>query len=94
MTIPNGNGEARGPESADPAGTPLPGSRPSRAAANDARHKNYLYPAVADQGGFGTEDMHVTATHLSTGNARPSDGRNTPPDLAAMGDAGEPFGGM
>lgn len=76
-------------------GTKLPGSRPERAAANDRRHADFLAaPAVAEQGGFGTEDMERDATHLSLENVRPSDAIAKPVDLASMGDAGEPFGGM
>lgn len=93
-SMPTGNGEQRGPESAGAMGTPLPGSRPDRARANNARNADFLgQTPVADQGGFGTEDMERSANYLSTTNTRPSDTAETP-DLAAMGDGGEPFGGM
>ena len=94
MTVPTGNGQQRGMEAADGPGTPLPGSRPSRAAANNARNRSFLRETpVAAQGGFGTEDMHVPAAHLSTANVRWSDVEGGVPDLAAMGNAGETFGG-
>jgi hypothetical protein len=77
-------------------GTPLPGTRPSRAAANNARNADFLgQMIVADQGGFGTEDMIRPANYLSTENKRISDmPENQAPDLMSMGDPGEPFGGM
>jgi hypothetical protein len=94
VTIPSGNGETRGPESADPQGTKLPGTRPSRAAANNARHADFLGATpVADQDGFGTEDMHHPAAYLGSENIRPSDVVAVPPILASEGDGGEPFGG-
>jgi hypothetical protein len=75
-------------------GTPLPGTRPSRAAANNARHKDFLSATpVMQQGGMGTEDMHVSAAYLGTENLYPSKTIAPPPDLAAMGDGGESFGG-
>ena len=96
MTVPTGNGQQCGPEAADPMGTPLPGTRPSRAAANNARNADFLgQTPVADQGGFGTEDMIPPANYLGTAESRLSDSsENAAPDLAAMGDGGEPFGGM
>ncbi len=95
MTVPTGNGECRGPESAGGMGTPLPGSRPSRAAANNARNADFLKETpVADQGGFGTEDMERSASHISMENVRPSDAIAKPVDLMQMGDPGETFGGM
>ena len=95
MTIPSGNGQACGPESADGMGTKLPGSRPSRAAANNARHSDFLGATpVAEQDGFGTEDMHHPAAYLGMENVRVSDAIAEPPDLMNMGDAGESFGGM
>jgi hypothetical protein len=92
---PTGNGEIRGPEAAQGAGTPLPGSRPDRARANDARNADFLgQTPVADQGGFGTEDMIRPANYLGTESVRPTDICGCPPpDLAAMGDGGEAFGG-
>lgn len=93
-SCPTGNGEERGPEMAGQMGTPLPGTRPSRAAANNSRNADFLRETVvADQGGFGTEDMIRPASYLSGAAVRPSDTTETP-DLAAMGDGGEPFGGM
>jgi hypothetical protein len=94
QSCPTGNGESRGPENAQGPGTPLPGTRPSRAAANNARNADFLgQTPVADQAGFGTEDMIRSANYLTTGNVRPSDTAETP-DLMAMGDPGETFGGM
>ena len=94
-SCPTGNGETRGPESAGGAGTPLPGTRPSRAAANNARNSNFLsLPAdPKEQGGFGTEDMQGDSSHMSSESVRPSDQIAPPPDLMSMGDAGETFGG-
>ena len=95
QSCPTGNGEIRGPEDAQGKGTPLPGSRPSRAAANNARHSDFLgQTPVAEQGGFGTEDMERSANYLGTAEIRPTDIHSAPPDLMAMGDPGETFGGM
>jgi hypothetical protein len=92
---PTGNGEIRGPESAQGPGTPLPGSRPSRAAANNARNADFLgQTPVADQGGFGTEDMIRPASYIGASVVEPSDIHSPPPDLMSMGDPGETFGGM
>ena len=94
MTIPSGNGQTRGPESAGGPGTPLPGTRPSRARANDERNKNFLgQTPVADQAGFGEEPMVREANHFGSSNEWPSDFHNKPVDLMAMGDPGETFGG-
>jgi hypothetical protein len=91
---PTGNGEIRGPEAAQDKGTPLPGSRPDRARANDARNADFLgQTPVADQGGFGTEDMIRPANYLNTANMAPTDCCDVP-DLAAMGNGGESFGGV
>jgi hypothetical protein len=73
-------------------GTPLPGSRPDRARANDARFGGTGQNPVADQGGFGKEDMIRPANYLSMESAHAADAW-PPPDLASMGDGGEPFGG-
>lgn len=95
MTVPTGNGEARGCESADGPGSPLP-SRPARAAANNARNADFLGSGPPkDQGGFGTEDMCHDAAYLGQTNefwsqAHEPDG---PPDLMSMGDPGQTFGG-
>jgi hypothetical protein len=96
LTVPTGNGEQRGPESAGQGGTNLPGTRPSRAAANNARNANFLrYPAdPKDQGGFGTEDMESTFSYMDAESVRPSDAIAPPLDLMSMGDPGETFGGM
>jgi hypothetical protein len=94
--IPTGNGEQRGPEAAEPMGTPLPGSRPSRAVANNARNRDDLSwapPVVMEQGGFGKEDMECDPGYLGTEELRPSDQCDVP-DLAAMGDGGQTFGGV
>lgn len=94
QACPTGNGEIRGPEAAQGPGTPLSGTRPSRAAANNARNRDFLRETVvADQSGFGTEDMERTPMYMGSESVRPSDTAETP-DLAAMGDGGEPFGGM
>ena len=92
---PTGNGEIRGPEAAQGPGDPLPGTRPSRAAANNARHADFLkYPAdPKEQGGFGTEDMTGDCSYMGTESVRVSDAIAPPPDLAAMGDGGQTFGG-
>jgi hypothetical protein len=93
-SAPTGNGEQRGPESGSTIGTNLPGTRPSRAAANNARNADFLgQMPVADQAGFGKEDMQRSAPHISMETMRPEDVHNQPPDLMAMGDPGEPFGG-
>ena len=96
MTIPSGNGETRGPESAGGPGTPLP-SRPARARANDAKHADFLgsgNPKAQD--GMGTEDMQHSADYLGMSNQFWSDvhGCDAPVDLMAMGNPGETFGGM
>ena len=92
-SCPTGNGEQRGPEMAGQEGTPLPGTRPERAAANNRRNADFLgQTPVADQGGFGTEDMIRPANYMTTEAVRPSDTQETP-DLMAMGDPGEAFGG-
>ena len=95
MTIPSGNGEARGPESAPSAGNPLP-LRPARPKANNAKYADFLGATpVADQAGLGTEDMQHDAAYLN----RPSQfwsqahTKEAPPDLAALGNGGETFGG-
>jgi hypothetical protein len=94
QACPTGNGEIRGPEAAQDKGTPLPGTRPERAAANNRRNAGFLRETVvADQGGFGTEDMERTPSYMGTEAVRPSDTAETP-DLAAMGDGGETFGGV
>lgn len=94
QSCPTGNGEIRGPEAAQGPGTPLPGTRPSRAAANNARNADFLRETVvADQSGMGTEDMERTPMYMGSEAVRPSDTAETP-DLAAMGDGGESFGGM
>ena len=94
QACPTGNGEQRGPESAQDAGTPLPGTRPSRAAANNARNADFLGATpVSDQAGFGTEDMCRSADYLNLANRPVSDDCAPPPDLASMGDGGETFGG-
>lgn len=94
-SMPTGNGEQRGPESAGDKGTPL-GSRPSRAAANNARNSDFLsWPAdPCDQAGFGSENMIHACDYMGTESVRPSDQIAPPPDLASMGDGGETFGGM
>ena len=74
QACPTGNGEIRGPEGAQGTGTPLPGTRPSRAAANNARNSDFLgQNPVAEQGGFGTEDMIRPANYLGTAEVRPTD---------------------
>ena len=94
-SMPTGNGEQRGPEDMSPKGTNLPGTRPSRAAANNARNSNFLrLPAdPCDQAGFGKEDMMGDCSYMGTESVRPSDAIAPPPDLAAMGDGGQTFGG-
>lgn len=93
QACPTGNGEQRGPEFAQDKGTPLPGTRPERAAKNNARNADFLGATpVSDQAGFGTEDMIRPCNYLGTESLRPSDQCDVP-DLAAMGDGGEPFGG-
>jgi hypothetical protein len=94
VSAPTGNGEQRGPESAGDKGTPLPGTRPSRAAANDARHSvPWGGGDPMDQAGFGSENMIHACDYMGTESVRPSDQIAPPPDLAAMGNGGEPFGG-
>lgn len=94
MTVPSGNGECRGPESAPGNPGSLPGSRPERAAENNRRNADFLGATpVAEQGGFGKEDMHHAANYLTTESVRVSDAVAPPPNLMAMGDAGETFGG-
>ena len=93
MTIPSGNGQTRGPESAGGPGTPAP-SRPARARANNEKYKDFLgQTPVADQAGFGTEDMQRDANYMSRTSEWPSDHHNLPPHLMSMGDPGETFGG-
>ena len=95
MTVPSGNGESRGPDSANDSGTPLPGSRPSRAAANNARFSSFLtYPAdPKPQAGFGKEDFQGDVSYLSTASVRPADTIAPVLDLRSMGQSGETFGG-
>ncbi len=91
---PTGNGEIRGPEAAQGPGQDLPGTRPERAAANNRRNADFLRETVvAEQSGFGTEDMERTPSYMGTTPVRPSDTAETP-DLAAMGDGGQTFGGV
>lgn len=93
QACPTGNGEVRGPDAAQGPGTPL-SSRPERAAANNRRNADFLRETVvADQSGMGTEDMERTPMYMGSESVRPSDTAETP-DLAAMGDGGEAFGGM
>jgi hypothetical protein len=93
--VPTGNGDERGMEEglSDP-GTPLP-SRTERSNANDARYGDQGADVGADpkaQGGFGSEDMK--ADSQITGPAeRPQDILAPPPNLAALGDGGQTFGG-
>lgn len=76
-------------------GQSLPGSRPDRAAANNRRNASDMgQEVVADQGGFGAEDMERSADYLSTANLAPTEPCNMPPDLASMGDGGQSFGGI
>ena len=92
---PTGNGEQRGPEYAPGNPGSLPGTRPSRAAANNAKYGGTDWPAdPKDQGGFGTEDMAGDCSYMGTESVRPSDDVAKPVDLAQMGNGGEPFGGM
>ena len=94
MTVPTGNGEARGPEFAPGNPGSLPGTRPERAAANNRRNADFLGATpVAEQGGFGKEDMHHSANYLTTESVRVSDAIAPAPNLMAMGDPGETFGG-
>ena len=91
---PSGNGETRGNENAGQMGSPLPGTRPERAAANNRRNADFLgQTPVAAQDGFGTEDMQRSANYLTTESVRPSDAIAEPLDLMSMGDAGQTFGG-
>jgi hypothetical protein len=76
-------------------GQKLPGSRPERASANNARNADFLkWPAdPKDQAGFGQEDMTGDCSYMGTESVRPSDVIAPVPDLASMGDGGETFGG-
>lgn len=94
MTIPTGNGEVRGPESAPGLGNPLPGTRPSRAAANNARFPVLDPDVVMEQSGIGTEDMQCSPKYMGADNRFMSEVIAPVPDLASMGDGGESFGGM
>lgn len=93
MTRPTGNGETRGPESADGMGTPLGGTRPSRARANEAANPIVWDTTPKEQGGFGTEDMHTGIDYHGTDNRFASDCFGPPPDLGSLGDAAQTFGG-
>ena len=42
---------------------------------------------------MGAEDMHTSIDYMGTDNRFASDCFGPPPDLAAMGDAGQTFGG-
>ena len=93
MTIPSGNGETRGPESAGGPGTPSP-SRPARARANNEKYKDFLgAQPVADQAGFGTEDFQRSANFMDRDSQWQSAPHNMPPHLMSLGDPGETFGG-
>jgi hypothetical protein len=69
------------------------GSRPDRARANDAAHPIQDSADPAEQGGFGTEDMHCSFVGDGSANVYASDIFGPPPDLMSMGDPGEAFGG-
>ena len=96
MTVPTGNGEARGLESAPGAGNPAP-SRPARARANDAKSPAPLAGGgdPCAQGGFGTEDMTGDTSFMSGSNQFWSQAHSgeIPPDFASIGNGGEAFGG-
>lgn len=91
---PTGNGETRGPESAPGLGNPLPGTRPQRAARNNAANPVLDGPVVMEQSGMGTEDMECSPKYMNADNRFMSEVIAPVPDLAAMGDGGETFGGM
>ena len=91
MTIPSGNGHKRGMEAADRIGTPLPGTRPSRAAANNARSTRWDTNPISN-GTDGGQDMHTDIDYFGMSNEHASDCFGPPPDLAALGDGGEAFG--
>jgi len=92
---PTGNGEQRGPEYAPGNPGSLPGTRPERAARNNARNAGQMSCSdPMDQAGFGSENMIHACDYLGTESVRPSDALGGVPDLAAMGDAGQTFGGM
>ena len=95
-SMPTGNGMQRGPEDTSPTGTKLPGTRPSRAAANNARNAADLnWPAdPMEQAGFGSENFVHACDYMGSESVRPTDVCCAPPDLAAMGNGGESFGGM
>ena len=97
MTVPSGNGESRGPESASGPGTPLSGTRPQRAARNNAKNKEFLsWPAdPKPQAGFGKEDFKSDkpSNYLGSPSVRVQDVVATVPDLRSMGQSGQTFGG-
>lgn len=93
MTVPTGNGEARGPESADGMGNPLPGSRPDRARKNEAANPIVWKTTPLEPQGFGQEDMHTSISYMGSPDTRPADLFGPPPHLMALGDPGETFGG-
>ena len=93
MTIPSGNGEMRGPESADGMGTPLAGTRPERAARNCRANPILDGPPVMAQDGMGKEDMECSPSWMGTSDMHAADYWGQPPHLMDMGDGGEPFGG-
>ena len=67
MTTPTGNGESRGPESAGSMGTPLPGSRPSRAAATKERK-----PAANTSFSSAEPSTHDAGGRMSTSTSAPA----------------------
>jgi hypothetical protein len=80
-------------------GTPLPGTRPERAAANNRKYAcddNCGHPGhgtVADQAGLGKENLICSADFLGLSDQRWTDFHNMPPHLMTLGDPGEAFGG-
>ena len=95
MTLPTGNGEARGPESAPEAGTPLP-SRPARAARNNATNNDSLGHAnPAAQSGLGSEGVMCGDTSfMGKASVWPTDATHNDDVISAIGgDAGHPYGG-
>lgn len=93
MAVPTGQGQSRGLEDAEPAGSPLSGTRATRAAANDAQYGGDGYdPTPRAQGGHGKENMLADENPVSGEICHPADAQDRP-DLMALGDPGQTFGG-
>lgn len=64
MTIPTGDGQKCGLDAADQPGSALPGLRPDRARANEARYSGWNYDSrPKDNADDAVVDMTATPVH-------------------------------